>query len=156
MSWKQVKVGDLVDQVRGVTYSSGDAIDLPKDGYVELLRANNIGNGSLNFEGLAYVPLSKVSDKQYLRQNDILIAASSGSISIVGKAASFNVNRTSTFGAFCKALRPNAKVDARYIANYFQTGVYRRTVSSLAEGANINNLRNEHIDNLDIALPPLA
>lgn len=155
MKYPQVKVGDLVDQVRGVTYSSGDSINAPKDGYVELLRANNIGNGQLNFEGLAYVPSKIVSAKQYLKLNDILIATSSGSISVVGKAASFNVNRTSTFGAFCKVLRPTAKVDARYIANYFQTSDYRRTISSLAEGANINNLRNEHIDNLDILLPPL-
>lgn len=155
MNYPQAKVGDLVDQVRGVTYSSGDSIDVPKDGYVELLRANNIGNGQLNFEGLAYVPSNLVNPKQYLKRDDILIATSSGSISVVGKAASFNVNRTSTFGAFCKVLRPTAKVDARYIANYFQTSVYRRTISSLAEGANINNLRNEHIENLDILLPPL-
>jgi type I restriction enzyme S subunit len=156
MSWQHVKVGDLITQVRGVTYSSGDAIDELKDGYVELLRANNIAEGHLTFNDVTYVPKSKVNEKQYLRQNDIVIAASSGSISVVGKAASFNVNRTATFGAFCKVLRPNANVDARYIANYFQTSTYRRTVSSLAEGANINNLRNEHIDNLDILLPPLA
>lgn len=156
MSWQHVKVGDLITQVRGVSYSSGDAIDELKDGYVELLRANNIADGHLTFDDVTYVPKSKVTEKQYLKQNDIVIAASSGSISVVGKAASFNVNRAATFGAFCKVLRPNANVDARYIANYFQTGTYRRTVSALAEGANINNLRNEHIDNLDILLPPLA
>jgi type I restriction enzyme, S subunit len=156
MSWQRVKVGDLITQVRGVSYSSGDAIDKFKDGYVELLRANNIADGHLVFDDVTYVPKSKVNDKQYLRQNDIVIAASSGSISVVGKAASFNSNHTATFGAFCKVLRPKENVDARYIANYFQTTTYRRTVSSLAAGANINNLRNEHIDNLDILLPPLA
>lgn len=156
MSWQTVKVGDLITQVRGVSYSSGDAIDKLKDGYIELLRANNIADGYLTFNDVTYVPKSKVTEKQYLKQNDIVIAASSGSISVVGKAASFNASRISTFGAFCKVLRPKENVDARYIANYFQTSTYRRTVSALAEGANINNLRNEHIDNLDIALPPLA
>ena len=156
MNWQNVKIGDLITQVRGVTYSSGDAIDVYKEGYVELLRANNIAEGHLTFDDVTYVPKSKVNEKQYLKQNDIVIAASSGSISVVGKAASFNANRLATFGAFCKVLRPNENVDARYIANYFQTSTYRRTVSALAEGANINNLRNEHIDNLDIFLPPLA
>lgn len=156
MTWPIVKVGDLVDQVRGVTYSSGDAIDASKDGYVELLRANNIDDGQLNFSNLIYVPKSKVSDKQYIKKNDIVIAASSGSLSVVGKAGALTNGRLCTFGAFCKVLRPNSKVDPRYIANYFQTKVYRQTISSLAEGANINNLRNEHIDNLLISLPPLA
>jgi type I restriction enzyme S subunit len=156
MTVPTVKIGDLVDQVRGVTYSSGDAVAAPKDGYVELLRANNIDGGKLNFSGVIYVPKSKVSEKQFLKQNDIVIAASSGSLNLVGKAGSFNANRVSTFGAFCKVLRPNNKVDARYIANYFQTSLYRKTISSLAEGANINNLRNEHIENLEIKLPPIA
>lgn len=156
MTWPTVKVGDLVDQVRGVTYSSGDAIDESKDGYIELLRANNIDNGQLNFSNLIYVPKSKVSDKQYIKKNDIVIAASSGSLSVVGKAGALTDERQCTFGAFCKVLRPNSKVNARYIANYFQTRVYRQTISSLAEGANINNLRNEHIDNLLIVFPPLA
>jgi type I restriction enzyme S subunit len=156
MTWPIVKVGELVDQVRGVTYSSGDAIDASKDGYVELLRANNIDDGQLNFSNLIYVPKSKVSDKQYIKKNDIVIAASSGSLSVVGKAGALTNERQCTFGAFCKVLRPNSKVDPRYIANYFQTKVYRKTISSLAEGANINNLRNEHIDNLLISLPLLV
>lgn len=157
MKWPVVKIGDLIEQIRGVTYSSGDAIETYKDGYVELLRANNISNdGVILFDDITYVPSNKVSDKQLLRNNDILIAASSGSISVVGKAASFNADRVATFGAFCKVLRPSAKVDARYLANYFQTSGYRKRISFLAAGANINNLRNEHIDNLDIVLPPLA
>jgi type I restriction enzyme S subunit len=77
-------------------------------------------------------------------------------LSVVGKAGALTNERQCTFGAFCKVLRPNSKVDPRYIANYFQTKVYRKTISSLAEGANINNLRNEHIDNLLISLPLLV
>ena len=149
------KVGDVIEQVRGVTYSSGDSTDEYKDGYVELLRANNICDGDLDFENLVFVPKNKVTDKQYLKENDIVIAASSGSLSVVGKAAPFHGSRLTSFGAFCKVLRPKSNVDARYIANYFQTKEYRHKVSSLAEGANINNLRNEHIDNLSIRLPEL-
>ena len=150
-----LKVGDVIEQVRGVTYSSGDSINEYKDGYVELLRANNIFDGDLNFDDLVFVPKEKVSDRQYLKENDIIIAASSGSLSVVGKAAPFHGSRLTSFGAFCKVLRPKINVDARFIANYFQTKEYRQKVSSLAEGANINNLRNEHIDNLDIQLPEL-
>ena len=156
MSWPTVKLGDVITQLRGVTYSSGDAVDSPKEGYVELLRANNIHDGEINFNNVIYIPKSKVSDKQYLKENDILIAASSGSINLVGKAGAVRQTRHCSFGAFCKVIRPSNKVDARYIANFFQTAYYRKKISSLAEGANINNLRSEHIDNLLIPLPPLA
>jgi type I restriction enzyme S subunit len=60
-----------------------------------------------------------------------------------------------SFGAFCKVLRPNGTVDPLYFGHFFRTPFYRRTVSGLAAGANINNLKNEHLDNLQIPLPPL-
>lgn len=88
---------------------------------------------------------------------DVIIAASSGSISLVGKAASAKENINAGFGAFCKILRPNTElVDPRYFANYFQTQKYRQIISNLAAGANINNLKNEHLDDLEIPLPPLS
>jgi type I restriction enzyme S subunit len=43
-----------------------------------------------------------------------------------------------------------------YLSHFFRTQEYRRKISELAAGVNINNLRNEHIDNLEIPLPPLA
>ncbi|MBK6865073.1 MAG: restriction endonuclease subunit S [Ideonella sp.] len=49
---------------------------------------------------------------------------------------------------------PNDKVDAGYLAQFFKTPSYRRTISSLAAGANINNLKSEHLDDLLIPLPP--
>jgi type I restriction enzyme S subunit len=42
-----------------------------------------------------------------------------------------------------------------YFAHFFKTPEYRRRVSALAAGANINNLRNEHLDGMLIPLPPL-
>jgi type I restriction enzyme S subunit len=102
------------------------------------------------------VPSHKVSNLQILKRGDILIAASSGSLSIVGKAGVFKSDEKYTFGAFCKAIRPRTNIDASYLSHYFFTTEYRTIISSLAAGANINNLRNEHIDNLSIPLPPLA
>jgi type I restriction enzyme S subunit len=46
-------------------------------------------------------------------------------------------------------------IEPRYLHHFFQSSCYRRKVSSLAAGANINNLKNEHIDDLEIPLPPL-
>lgn len=156
MSTRVARVGDLAEQIRGVTFPKSEAVRLPREGYLPVLRAGNIGDGGLDLsDDLVYVPASRIHEKQMLRRNDVLIAASSGSLRVVGKAARCTVDFSGTFGAFCKVLRPSPIVDPSYFAHYFKTFEYRRTVSSLAEGANINNLRSEHLNGLVIPLPPL-
>ena len=152
-----VKIGNISTQIRGVSYSKSDVIANMQDGYLPVLRANNIQEQGLVLDDFVYVPESKISEKQRILAGDVIIAASSGSISLVGKAASAKEDINAGFGAFCKILRPNTElVDPRYFANYFQTQQYRQIISNLAAGANINNLKNEHLDDLEIPLPPLS
>lgn len=153
---RTVRVGDIAEQIRGVSYDKVDASGSPQQGYVPVLRAGNITDAGLTFHDLVYVPRSRVSDAQLVRKGDVVIAASSGSLDVVGKAALAKQAFDGGFGAFCKVLRPSADVDAGYFAHFFRTIDYRRRVSSLAAGANINNLRNEHLDEMRIPLPPLA
>ena len=151
-----VTIGSISEQIRGVSYSKTDASDIRLEGYLPILRAGNITESGLTFDDLVFVPSGKISNIQKIKKNDILIAASSGSLSVVGKAARALDDFNGGFGAFCKVLRPNAKVDPAYFANYFFTSEYRRKISSVAAGANINNLRNSDIDDLEIPLPPFA
>jgi len=155
VSARLVKVSDVCEQIRGVSYSGDDAIAAPESGYLAVLRANNITDDGLSFDDLTYVPEARISAKQLVIAGDVVIAASSGSLSVVGKAAPAMQNLNMGFGAFCKVLRPNSKVDHAYFAHFFKTSSYRQKVSSLAAGANINNLRNEHLDDLPFPLPPL-
>ena len=153
---KVAAVRDISEQIRGVTYAKSDASAVPRSGYSPMLRANNIGEHELLLEDLIFVPNTKISPKQRIVPNDIVVAASSGSISVVGKTAQARMGFNGGFGAFCKVLRPGPDVDPHYFGHYFKTSSYRRVVSRLASGANINNLKNEHLDNLLIPLPPLA
>ncbi|MGY1992217.1 restriction endonuclease subunit S [Mycolicibacterium fortuitum] len=150
-----VRVGEVADQIRGVTFAKGNAIDHPAPGYSAVLRAGNIQDSGLSFDDLVYVPTERINTKQFVRENDVLIAASSGSIDVVGKSARSHANFDGGFGAFLKVLRPSASVDPSYFAHFFRTRQYRRTISALAAGANINNLKNEHLDSLQLPLPPL-
>ena len=84
-----------------------------------------------------------------MKKGDILICASSGSKQLVGKAASVNFDVECTFGAFCKVVRP-CEGFSDYLGVYFQSDIYRRRISELSLGANINNIKNEHIDLLEI------
>ena len=146
---KKIKIKELIKQVRGVSYKPEDLHNGLNEDSVILLRANNIDDGKINFDDVVYVDKSKVSEEQYLRKGDIVICASSGSKNLVGKAARVEFDRQCTFGAFCKVVRPNSGED-EYLGIYFQSPIYRRKISEVAIGANINNIRNEHIDELDI------
>ena len=73
----------------------------------------------------------------------------------MGKAAYVENDLPMTFGAFCKIARPQ-KGDPHYIGHYFESPYYRLRISDAAAGVNINNIRNEHIDVLDIPFPPYA
>lgn len=150
-----VALAEIADQIRGVSYGKTDVVDRPAEGFLPVLRANNITDNGLSFDDLVYVRGEKVSPKQKVRSGDIVIAASSGSISVVGKAAQAEDDLDMGFGAFCKVVRPSPKVHARYIGHFFKTQNYRRRMSALAAGANINNLKNEHIDEIEIPLPSL-
>ena len=148
------RLGDYIEQIRGVSYKPTDLRDLLDENSVPLLRANNIQNGSLNLDDVIYVSKNKVTEKQYLKKGDILICTSSGSKELVGKAAYIKKDMPMTFGAFCKVVRPKRECQ-KYIGYFFQSTYYRRCISDLSAGANINNIRNEHIDDLEIFLPPL-
>ena len=152
--WPISRVGAVAKQIRGVTYSKGEASKEPKAGFLPILRAGNIAAGNIIMDDLVFVPAERVAEEQLLQSNDVLIATSSGSLDVVGKAARVQDDMPVGFGAFCKVLRPGSEVDPTFFAAFFSTQYYRRRVSELAAGININNLRNEHLDNFQLPKPP--
>ena len=147
-------LGSLIEQVRGVSYKPEDLHSTLNESSITLLRANNIKDGKLNFDDVVYVDRKKVSEKQILQAGDILICASSGSKELVGKAAYVECNLPMTFGAFCKVVRPKTDYP-QYIGHFFNSPYYRERIANSAAGANINNIRNEHIDVLEIVWPSM-
>lgn len=146
-------VGDVTSLISGVSYKPSDARDSCAPGYVPVLRAHNIQKDGINYDNLVYVSESRISPKQHLRNGDIVICASSGSKHLVGKAAQVKQDFGCSFGVFCKVIRPN-KVFPAYLGHYFQSEEYRNEISELSAGANINNIKSEHLNNLQLPFPP--
>jgi type I restriction enzyme S subunit len=152
-----VTIGELAETIRGVTYEKADARSSPHQGYSPLIRATNIAHGRLVLDSFVYVPDIVIRDDQRLRVGDIVLAASSGSLSVVGKAALLRSEWHGTFGAFCYVVRPRpGRVVPDYLAYFMQTSAYRGRVSKLAAGVNINNLRREHIESVELPYYTLA
>ena len=153
--WGQISLSELFSLIRGVSYSKQESSITNKQNYLPVLRANNISEGKINFEKLIYVNRRFVSEEQLLKSGDIVIAMSSGSKALVGKAAQLNKNWQGSFGAFCSVARPLNCIDSRYLAHYFQSEFYRGSISKLSSGININNLRQEYFDIIRIPLAPV-
>jgi type I restriction enzyme S subunit len=121
---------------------------------VPLLRATNISR-DLSFDDLVFVPEKRVGSEQWLRTGDIVVASSSGSLSVVGKAARLREAFAGSFGAFCSVVRTIPEAST-YLGYFLQTSAYRQWIEGVAAGSNINNLRREHLESVVIPLAPLA
>ena len=149
--WIECKAEDFGELIRGITYNKNQASDIPTDNYLPLLRANNINDNKLNFDDIKYVEESLIDDFQKIIPNDILIAMSSGSKHLVGKSAQSKGHYEGSFGAFCAVFRPNQNLSGNYVSYFFQSNDFRKNISEISKGSNINNLKREHI--LDFVFP---
>ena len=153
--WPVGSLGELVSVIRGVTYKKEQARSEAGEGYLPIVRATNI-NGRLTLDDFVYVPAGVVRPEQMLRPGDVVVAASSGSASVVGKSAMLKESWVGSFGAFCAVLRSREGVDPSYVAAFVSSPLVRRRWSSLAAGTNINNLKRDHIVETGIPVPPLS
>jgi type I restriction enzyme S subunit len=154
-AWEWSTVGEVARVVRGVTYKKHEAKTEPGPGLVPLLRATNI-DVALDFDDLYYVPEDRVAGEQHLRCGDIVVAASSGSVSVVGKSARLVTEWTGTFGGFCSTVRASLQLSSAFLGFHLQSDAVRRRWSDLARGSNINNLKVSHFIETAVPLPPAA
>ena len=156
-TWCSVELSEVADLIRGVTYKKEQAQNFPKKGFLPILRATNITGSSLVFDGLVHVPSENVACDQVLVSGDVVIASSSGSKEVVGKAGAFKGGAFhGSFGAFCTGIRPSKQISAAYFSYFFQTPSYRKSVSELSAGSNINNLKSSNLAAQRFPLPPRA
>jgi type I restriction enzyme S subunit len=154
--WVEAPIHAVADVIRGVTYEKSDATSFPRNGYLPILRATNI-DGSISLDSaMVYVPEKYVRPEQELRVGDIVVAASSGSASVVGKSAQLHQRWHGGFGAFCSVIRPDRAINSRYLAHFVTSSEIRRRWRALAQGTNINNLRSSDLAGTVVRVAPLA
>ena len=152
--WKKVKLGEICNYNRGITYSKNDENTI--NGY-KVLRANNISTStnSLNFDDVKMISKNvKVKDIHKLKENDILICSASGSKDHVGKVAYISNDMDYYYGGFMAAIRTICDdILSKYLF-YFFTSEYFNYYLNLSLGTTtINNLNSAIVLNCIIPLP---
>lgn len=155
--WTYKTFGEVGSFSRGLTYSKNDvAVESSK----KVLRSNNIdlATHSLNFDDVACLKEEFVIpfDKK-LRQNDIFICMSNGSTQHLGKVAFIEKDLDYAFGGFMGAIHPQPSVVyPKFAFFYCMSAEYRRSLASVLNGININNLKWSDLSKFPIPIPPLS
>ena len=153
-SWMWVRLGVLVRVIGGVSY---DKKDVSPSGY-RILRGGNIQQMKvLLAEDDVFLPEQYRDDDKLIREGDVLIVASTGSKAVIGKAGYVDRPIHNTMiGAFLRICRPYQLPLVNYLRCLFDSDFYRKHIRELAQGTNINNVKESYITEFAIPLPPLA
>ncbi|MCC6607879.1 MAG: restriction endonuclease subunit S [Anaerolineae bacterium] len=157
MKWKTVRLGDVAQAIRGVTFSSGEAEARPFDDSIACLTTSGV-QGEVNWSSRRYIPLDRVrQEKQRLKIGDILVSTAN-SKELVGKSSFVDsLPFSSTFGAFVTVVRPNQNIVPYYLAKWMKTSEFLNSCYiACSNTTNISNLRVSELMAFEMPLPPLA
>lgn len=144
--WKRKKLGNLGDCFIGLTYSPNDVVE--SEGTL-VLRSSNVQNGRLAFQDNVFVN-TVISEKNYVKENDILICARNGSKSLIGKCALISKeNEGYAFGAFMSVYRSKYN---RFIYHLFQTDLFFSQINEHL-GATINQVTTKSLNSFSFNFP---
>ena len=132
----------------GLTYKPSDVVD--GDNGTLVLRSSNIQNGSLSFDDNVFVNCY-IKEKQYVKENDILMCSRNGSARLVGKVALIKgIEKPTSFGAFMMIIRSPY---FSYLKVFFETQAFR---SQLATGTTtINQITGNMLNNVMLPVPDI-
>lgn len=154
--WRIVKLDEIISFERGLTYAKGDEV---AHSSVGVLRSNNVDltTQSLNLDEIKYLREDfEVPEKKKVRKSSLLMCMSNGSKDHLGKVALIDEDLDYAFGGFMGLLTPDeTKVVPKYLYYALASKSFKDYIHSLADGANINNLKYKDLAAYDILLLPL-
>ena len=152
--WYSATINDVCSIIGGVSYNKADI----QDTGIRVLRGGNIQRGKVFYcSDDVFIPFSYQNKENQVQYGDIIVVASTGSQTLIGKTGFVDRDIPKTqIGAFLRIVRPKQKTLSPYIRLLFQTDAYKDYIRNVAKGSNINNVKNAHLQNCQICLPPLV
>ena len=156
-NWSRVKLGEILQVVRGISFPSDVKATSLKQGYVACLRTTNVQR-EVEWGDLWYVPDSYVKrTEQWVRKNDILISVAN-SLELVGKVALVSsLPQEATLGTFISLIRVPDSANPKFI--YYQLisdRVQQDLKSRASTTTNISNISTQKLLDTSLLIPPLS
>lgn len=155
-NWELVSMEMLVDPPQ---YGTSKKCSYEIEGS-SVLRIPNVINGFVDSSDLKFAKFDDSEITNYsLRENDLLMVRSNGSLSIVGKTALVrSQDQHHLYAGYLIRLRPIASsVDGRFLGLALAAPPLRAQIESKAKSTSgVNNINAKEIQSLVLQLPPLA
>lgn len=153
-SWEWVRMGDLLNIIGGTSYKNNQ---ITTHG-LRILRGGNINTPNISlYNDDVFLPLTFIDKEKLIRQNDILIVASTGSKKAIGRPGFvYGTHDNISIGAFLRICRLFYTKIFPYMTLIFSSEYYRNHIRESVQGTNINNVKKEYILNFLAPIPPLA
>ncbi|MDE5936087.1 MAG: restriction endonuclease subunit S [Ruminococcus sp.] len=146
--WEKVRLGDVGKCYSGLTYSSNDTVN--SNGLI-VLRSSNIKDNKIDLSDNIYVKCD-VTDKNKVRENDILICTNNGSSNLIGKCALITKEYSRfAFGAFMSVYRTEY---SSFIFQCFQSFIIKKQISKNSV-AIINRITSSDLKSFRVPFPPI-
>lgn len=141
-------MSEIAEYWNGLTYKPED---VSEEGTI-VLRSSNIQNMQLDFADTVRVN-SKIGDKKYVHDNDILMCSRNGSAKLVGKVALIhNLTEPMSFGAFMMIIRSQYYP---YLMTYFQLPAFRSQITTGAT-TTINQITGNMMNKVMLPVPDMS
>lgn len=155
--WPAIKLGDVADFVRGITFKPTDVVPLGTSGSIACMRTANV-QAKLDLRDVWAVPAALCRrPEQRLRSGDVLVSTAN-SWNLVGKCAWVGkLPWPCTFGGFVSIVRASSStLYSRYLYWWFASPAVQATLRSYGrQTTNISNLGLDRCRAMTIPLPPI-
>lgn len=155
MKTSTVKLGEVAEFIRGITFKPKDVLDLNEQGAIGCMRTKNVQT-KLDLSDVWGINKSFVkNEKQILKEGDILIS-SANSWNLVGKGCWIpKLDYECTFGGFVTVLRvTNKTITSKFLFNWYIKNDTQELLRSFGQKTtNISNLNIQRCLDLSLPLP---
>lgn len=155
MGWETKELGTLGYFKNGMNYNQSD-----KGFSMKFLGVGEFKYGNI-LKTTEFLPmlelLSEPNEEYLLRNGDIVFVRSNGSKELVGRSILVkNIDEKTSYSGFCIRYRNESTlIIADFLINIFANENYKTYLKKDSRGANINNLNQQMLSNLNIIIPPL-
>jgi type I restriction enzyme M protein len=151
--WQSVSLGDIAEFKNGINFTKQS-----KGRQIKIIGVRHFQDHTIApLDDLDEVTAESNFDKScLLQEGDILFVRSNGNKALVGRSIMIpKVTDDITFSGFTIRCRLNEQAFPLFYAYLFKSGYYRNILKQVGVGANINNLSQGVLKEIEVPLPPL-
>lgn len=153
--WNTAKLSELGNLKNGMNFHKDD------NGYkIKFLGVGEFKYGDIIDKSsiLQELTLSeKPKEELLLKEGDIVFVRSNGSKELVGRSVLIsNIKYETTYSGFCIRFRNESDlINPNFLIKLFQLNEFKKSLLKDSRGANINNINQQMLSNINVIIPPI-